>query len=218
MSDVAQGPGWWQASDGRWYPPETLAQALAQAGAVPATAGPGPGEAASGPGEAAARLGGAATGPGEAATWPEPEPGPGPGPGEAGPGAGAAAAHGATPTGAVPPGPYAPAGQPPGFPPYGAGPGPGVPGGAQPGPMAPYPWPAYAAYPTWRRNRLIGALLVVLGLAGVVWGIGELYAAMALNSSPVYPHDEQVGAWLLTAGILLASLVTVAIGFAYRRD
>jgi len=22
MSDVAQGPGWWQASDGLWYPPE----------------------------------------------------------------------------------------------------------------------------------------------------------------------------------------------------
>lgn len=22
MSDVAQGPGWWQASDSRWYPPE----------------------------------------------------------------------------------------------------------------------------------------------------------------------------------------------------
>src|SRR5579872_6222317 len=22
MSDVSGGPGWWQASDGRWYPPE----------------------------------------------------------------------------------------------------------------------------------------------------------------------------------------------------
>ena len=22
MSDTAQGPGWWQASDGRWYPPQ----------------------------------------------------------------------------------------------------------------------------------------------------------------------------------------------------
>ena len=22
MSDTAQGPGWWQASDGKWYPPE----------------------------------------------------------------------------------------------------------------------------------------------------------------------------------------------------
>ncbi len=23
MSDQSQGPGWWQASDGRWYPPES---------------------------------------------------------------------------------------------------------------------------------------------------------------------------------------------------
>jgi uncharacterized RDD family membrane protein YckC len=23
MSDSSQGPGWWQASDGKWYPPET---------------------------------------------------------------------------------------------------------------------------------------------------------------------------------------------------
>jgi len=23
MSDVTQGPGWWQASDGKWYPPST---------------------------------------------------------------------------------------------------------------------------------------------------------------------------------------------------
>lgn len=23
MSDVQQGPGWWMASDGRWYPPES---------------------------------------------------------------------------------------------------------------------------------------------------------------------------------------------------
>src|ERR1035441_5657103 len=22
MSDVSNGPGWWQASDGKWYPPE----------------------------------------------------------------------------------------------------------------------------------------------------------------------------------------------------
>lgn len=26
MSDVSQGPGWWLASDGRWYPPETHPQ------------------------------------------------------------------------------------------------------------------------------------------------------------------------------------------------
>lgn len=27
MSDTSQGPGWWQASDGKWYPPEQAAQA-----------------------------------------------------------------------------------------------------------------------------------------------------------------------------------------------
>lgn len=32
MSDIPQGPGWWQASDGRWYPP---AEAPAPAGAPP---------------------------------------------------------------------------------------------------------------------------------------------------------------------------------------
>ena len=26
MSDTSQGPGWWQASDGKWYPPETHPQ------------------------------------------------------------------------------------------------------------------------------------------------------------------------------------------------
>ncbi|MCL4423034.1 MAG: DUF4234 domain-containing protein [Actinobacteria bacterium] len=26
MSDVSQGPGWWQATDGRWYPPENHPQ------------------------------------------------------------------------------------------------------------------------------------------------------------------------------------------------
>jgi len=29
LSDVSQGPGWWQASDGRWYPPHDAAQAPA---------------------------------------------------------------------------------------------------------------------------------------------------------------------------------------------
>lgn len=26
MSDTSQGPGWWQASDGKWYPPEQAPQ------------------------------------------------------------------------------------------------------------------------------------------------------------------------------------------------
>lgn len=35
MSDSPQGPGWWQASDGKWYPPESAP------GATPAPAGGG---------------------------------------------------------------------------------------------------------------------------------------------------------------------------------
>src|SRR5437773_10456955 len=29
MSAVSQGPGWWQASDGKWYPPESRPGAVA---------------------------------------------------------------------------------------------------------------------------------------------------------------------------------------------
>jgi hypothetical protein len=38
MSDISQGPGWWQASDGKWYPPEQ-----APGAAAPGPAGPPPG-------------------------------------------------------------------------------------------------------------------------------------------------------------------------------
>jgi len=37
MSDVSQGPGWWQASDGKWYPPE---QAPGAAPTIPPPSGP----------------------------------------------------------------------------------------------------------------------------------------------------------------------------------
>jgi hypothetical protein len=35
MSDVSQGPGWWQASDGKWYPPEQHPQYQAAQAAPP---------------------------------------------------------------------------------------------------------------------------------------------------------------------------------------
>jgi hypothetical protein len=38
MSDTSQGPGWWQASDGKWYPPETAPGGGAGAGG-PGTGG-----------------------------------------------------------------------------------------------------------------------------------------------------------------------------------
>ena len=49
MSDVSQGPGWWLASDGKWYPPHTAPQATLppDAGvAYPGYAQPQPGPAA----------------------------------------------------------------------------------------------------------------------------------------------------------------------------
>lgn len=267
MSDVAQGPGWWQASDGRWYPPEALAQVPNQV--------PPPPE----PVVAAAAGGGSAGAPPE--TAPEEQSGQGwaGGPGvtgatappgfmghaayvgqtgpvvppryagernlEAGPapvGAPPAAVSGAGAYGApaypgasAGPGPYGGPGVPrsgpfgPPLAPGGQYPPPGMIGG--PGQMAPpvygrppvpgapgYPWPGHETDRSLRRSRVIGALLVLLGLAGVVWGVGELYAALAFNSSSLYPHDEQVGAWLVTSGILLASVVTMAIGLVYRRS
>ena len=48
MSDTSQGPGWWQASDGKWYPPEQAPGYVAPTpGAAPA-GGPAPGAAPAG--------------------------------------------------------------------------------------------------------------------------------------------------------------------------
>jgi hypothetical protein len=35
MSDTSQGPGWWQASDGKWYPPESASTPAPAAGGSP---------------------------------------------------------------------------------------------------------------------------------------------------------------------------------------
>lgn len=49
MSDTSQGPGWWQASDGKWYPPEAATPTAPPAGppagapAYGAPTGPPPG-------------------------------------------------------------------------------------------------------------------------------------------------------------------------------
>lgn len=37
MSDASQGPGWWQASDGKWYPPAAPSHAAAAYGLPTAT-------------------------------------------------------------------------------------------------------------------------------------------------------------------------------------
>ena len=35
MSDYSQGPGWWQATDGKWYPPEAAASGQGAFAPVP---------------------------------------------------------------------------------------------------------------------------------------------------------------------------------------
>ena len=40
MSDMSQGPGWWQASDGKWYPPEQAPGAQPPAAQPPAAQPP----------------------------------------------------------------------------------------------------------------------------------------------------------------------------------
>src|SRR4051812_11033540 len=35
MSDISQGPGWWQASDGKWYPPQQAPTAAPPPAAPP---------------------------------------------------------------------------------------------------------------------------------------------------------------------------------------
>ena len=52
MSDTSQGPGWWLASDGKWYPPESWTgppEAQGQASAPGSAAAVTPGQPAGGP-------------------------------------------------------------------------------------------------------------------------------------------------------------------------
>lgn len=62
MSDMSQGPGWWQASDGKWYPPE-------QSPGTPPPAAPGAGYGAPvvGPGA----IVGTGSAHGQLAEWPQ---------------------------------------------------------------------------------------------------------------------------------------------------
>jgi len=40
VSDVSQGPGWWQAADGKWYSPEQVPGTAAPTAAAPTAAAP----------------------------------------------------------------------------------------------------------------------------------------------------------------------------------
>jgi hypothetical protein len=106
MSDTQQGPGWWQASDGKWYPPETHPSRQVPAPSPPPTYGTPIPTASSG------TSGVPAAGPSPTTGYPVATPG----------------SPGAPPTGSPPWGapyapytPYAPYGAGPAGAPYGAG-------------------------------------------------------------------------------------------------
>lgn len=72
MSDMSQGPGWWQASDGKWYPPEQAPGGQPAAGAASFGGTPG-GSFGATPayGAATATPYGAAGAGGQLAEWPQ---------------------------------------------------------------------------------------------------------------------------------------------------
>jgi len=169
VTESTQSSGWWQASDGRWYPPDPLANAEAQAAQVQRAQATVPGA----PGAQA---------PPANALPPNalPPNGPGPGPG----------------------GPTSPSGPVYGYPAF--------------PPTAMYGWAPFAADPSWRRRRVTGAVIMVIGLGLLVWGIGAVYNAVAANAVPAFPHDEQIGLWVNACGILLMSAATIAAGIVQR--
>ncbi|MCU1497148.1 MAG: Postacrosomal sheath domain-binding protein [Acidimicrobiales bacterium] len=72
MSDVSQGPGWWQASDGKWYPPESAtptAPPFAAPTAPPAGPPPGFGAPVGAPLGGPPAYGAPAGAPGQLAEW-----------------------------------------------------------------------------------------------------------------------------------------------------
>src|SRR5688500_18549856 len=144
MSDTPQGPGWWQASDDKWYPPPRPTMPGEEAPAsTPSGGAPAPG------------------------ATPPPGPTPPPGAPAFGPPPGAPG----VPSGGYPAGPpTAPVAGPPGAPMPGAPGAPGVPGpyGPPPGmPGGPGPGPGVPGGGDSSRTPLF-VILGVLGAAAVV--------------------------------------------------
>ena len=182
MSEVSQGPGWWLASDGRWYPPEQApghapsgasADATAPTGPPPASAGYGP------PDEPGAGVPGPSAPYGYAGN---------PGPS----GMGASPAYGYPPQ---PPPPYYP---------YG-------PGGYYPDGRMPYPTgPMVQANQTnpFSIASLVCAcvgIIPFLGILGVI--LGFVFGLIA-KSQIKRGGGIQEGKGLATAGIVISVVIT----------
>lgn len=214
MSDVSQGPGWWLASDGKWYPPHTAPQAtLPPDASAHATYTTAPSEATRDPYAGAVTQQPTADPYAGAAQQPAAEPYAGQQP-AAEPYAGQPAA-------------YAPAGyqgQPyhPGFPatgyPYQA-PGTAEPQPA-PGPTATAPVPAPAA----RGGARWQPWLALAGIALIIWGAGQGLLAW----SEWHVVEQQFGPYgtvsqghiamaLVAAGTLIAGIAVVAMALVMDR-
>jgi divalent metal cation (Fe/Co/Zn/Cd) transporter len=79
-----------------------------------------------------------------------------------------------------------------------------------------YGWGPFVPDSSWRRRRITGAVIVVIGLGLLVWGIGSVYNAVAANGIPTFPRDEQIGLWVNACGILLMSVATIAAGIVQQ--
>lgn len=83
-----------------------------------------------------------------------------------------------------------------------------------PGPM--YGWGPFVTDHSWRRRRVTGAVIVIIGLGLLVWGVGSVYNAVSASGIPAFPRDEQIGLWINACGILLMSVATIAAGIVQR--
>lgn len=204
MSDVSQGPGWWLASDGRWYPPEQVPGYASSPGTdeVPTFGGT----------DAAPGVPVHPSGDGASGSLPPVDPGFGLPPGPSG--------YGSPVFG--PPG-YGPPPGPPGYaPPFdaGYGPPPGPPG--QPGYAPPfdpgygYPpgGPQYGYVPVQKTNGMAVASLV----CSLVWlgGVGSILAIIFgfVGRAQIKKSEGGVqGNGLAIAGIIIGfvGLVSVAV-------
>jgi Domain of unknown function (DUF4190) len=197
VSEVSQGPGWWLASDGRWYPPDQ-APGLAPAGS-PAEVLGGAGHAdpasAFGTGSIPPRSAGGVDVPG---SEPPIDAGFGPLPGATGP------------PGYLPPvdGGYGP---PPGYPPTGP---PGYAPPMDPGYGYPPGVPLYGYAPVQKTNGLAVASLV----CSLVWlgGLGSILAVVFgfIARSQIRKSDGNVqGNGLAVAGIIIGFVGVAATVF-----
>ncbi len=185
MSDVSQGPGWWQASDGKWYSPEQATWSAPQYPAAPLPTGPDPTWAPSG-------------------SYPPSEPGTaGLPPASPYPPSGAGA-YGQPPASPYPPSGAGAYGQPPASP-Y---PMPGAPGyGYPPG------VPAYGYAPGPKTNGLAIASLVS-SFFFWLYGVGAILAIVfgfIARSQIKRSQGAQQGSGLALAGIIIG-FVGIAIG------